>query len=600
MDDVRTVPDLFRSKVKELGDRPCVAYKKGDAYHDITWNGMYTMIRRVASYLISIGIEKGDKVALFSDNRYEWWVIDQAVLAIGAIDVPIYATNSAAEAEYILRDSEAKVCFTGSEEHRDRVLQVMEGLPGLNQILIFDEPLRKVEGVRTLNEILMEAEKDMRDDEIDARIDAIDPEDLATYIYTSGTTGDPKGVMLSHHNFVSNVKQGTAAFEGYITPEDTLISFLPLSHSFERTVGYYLAAYNGAKVAFAESFQTILDDFKLVRPTIMISVPRLFEKIHAGIISQVNDAPATKKFIFNWSMKQAKKNVPYECTGMERKGLLKFTYSVADSLVFSKLKVALGLDRLRFSISGGGPLSVSDGEFFIGMGLKVYEGYGLTETTPVTNVNRPELIKTGTVGPALKDTEIRISDEGEIQIKGPQVMKGYYKRPQDTAEVMTDDCWFKTGDIGMIDEDGYLAITGRIKDIIVTAGGKNISPQNIENSIKASPFVEQIAIIGDKRKYLSALVVPNIEELKKWAAKNGIETNSTDELLKNNQVNELIQKEIADNTTQFARVEQIRRFTLLEAEWSQETGELTPKQSVKRRVIESKYATHIDAMYEDA
>jgi long-chain acyl-CoA synthetase len=592
------MPAVFQNQVEKLGDKACTAFKKDGAYVDISWNRMNEMVRNVGSYLISKGVAKGDKVALFSPNRYEWWVADMAILSIGAINVPIYSTNSAEEALYILENSDSKFCFAGTNDHMKKILKVKSKLAGFDSIIVFDQIAGTGDGVLTLEEAMKEGAGFSGKGEFDERLKAIDGEDLATLIYTSGTTGNPKGVMLTHKNFFSNVRQSVGDFSELVTTEDTFFSFLPLSHSLERTVGYYLPVYQGSKVAFVEDVSTTLtEDLLLVRPTIMISVPRIYEKIHSGILSKVSDASGVKKALFNWTMKIAAKNVPYNCTNTPRKGLFAKKYNLADKLVFSKLKEAIGLDRLKFAISGGGPLSVSDSEFFIGMGFKIYEGFGLTETTPVTNVNRPNLIKIGSVGPALMDTEVKISDEGEILIKGPQVMKGYYKNEDATSEVFTEDGYFKTGDIGVIDDDGYLSITGRIKDIIVTAGGKNISPQNIEGSLKSSLYIEQVAVIGDRRKYLTALIVPAVEELQKWAQKNNIESQSVQELLADEKVQNLFKTEVEEYMQEFARVEQIKKFKLLPSEWSQETGELTPSLKVKRRVVEEKYAADIESMY---
>ncbi len=452
-------------------------------------------------------------------------------------------------------------------------------------------------------EALKTGEANPRKDIFETRLATIEPNDLATLIYTSGTTGNPKGVMLTHNNLVSNVRNTLAEMrdpktgENLLNANDLFLSFLPLSHSLERTAGFHGAIWAGAKTAFAEDISKLLDNFQEVRPTIIISVPRIYEKIHAGIIAKVSGAPGLKKKIFNFAMRQAAKNLPLVCRDLPRKGFFAFKYRLADKLVLSKLKVALGMDHLRYAISGGAPLSQSDAEFFIGMGFKILEGFGLTETTPITNFNRPWLIKPGTVGQPIPETTVKISDDGEILIKGPQVMAGYYKNDEATREAITPDGFFRTGDIGMIDEDGCLKITGRIKDIIVTAGGKNISPQNIEGSIKDSRFIEQIGIIGDKRKFLSALVVPAFPELEKWAKDNGVAFSSHDELLGKDEVQKLIKSEIDTCTAQFARVEQIRKFKLLNAEWTQDTGELTPTQKVKRKVINEKYAKEIEEMY---
>jgi long-chain acyl-CoA synthetase len=319
--------------------------------------------------------------------------------------------------------------------------------------------------------------------------------------------------------------------------------------------------------------------------------------VHSGIVSKVASAPPVKKALFNWAMGVAKENLPYVCENRERTGLFALKYNLADKIIFSKLRVALGMDRLRAAVSGGGPLSVSDAEFFLGMGIKVLEGFGLTETAPVTNGNKPLRIKPGTVGPALKDTIIKISAEGEILIKGPQVMKGYYKNEAATKAAFTDDGFFRTGDIGEIDADGYLKITGRIKDLIVTSGGKNIAPQNIEGTLAASSLIEQVAIIGDNRKYLSALIVPTFASLEAWAKENGVAFTDRADLIKKPEVVNLFAKELEEKMKDYARVEQIRKFTLLEKEWSQDTGELTPTLKMKRKVINQKYEPQIEAMY---
>ncbi len=589
----------FQNMAEKRGDVACIAYKKDGFYTDISWNEMNEMVHDLAYYLLSIGVKKGDRVGLFSPNRYEWWVADLAITSIGAVNVPIYATNSPEEAEYILNNSGSTVCLVGTEDHLNRVMKAKRKLAKVKNIIIFDDPGKKKQGVITIKEAYAKGQGYKKKKDFETKLKAIKPGDLATIIYTSGTTGDPKGVMLTHGNFISNVNNimKIPDINKFLTPEDIFLSFLPLSHSLERTAGYYMPITMGCKVAFAEDISTLMENFLEVRPTIMVSVPRIYEKVHAGILAKVSDASPVKKAIFNFAMNMAKKNLPYMCSGTPRSGLFAALYNLADKLVFSKLKAALGMDRLKFAVSGGGPLSVSDAEFFLGMEISVIEGFGLTETTPVTNVNLPGNIKPGTVGPPIPETKIKISDEGEILIKGPQVMTGYYKNPKATKEVFTKDGFFRTGDIGIIDEDGYLSITGRIKDIIVTAGGKNISPQNIENSIKESRFIEQVAVIGDRRKYLSALIIPNFEELIKWGTKQGYTFADNSEITSNTGVINFIGEEIQKHTAKYSRVEQIRKFTLLDAEWTQETEELTPTQKVKRNVINKKYAAEIESMY---
>ncbi|HOS41455.1 MAG TPA: long-chain fatty acid--CoA ligase [Spirochaetota bacterium] len=588
---------VFKNQVAKLGDKPCAGYKKDGAYYYLSWNEMDEKVRNLGYYLMSIGVKKGDRVALFSPNRYEWWIADLAILSIGAVNVPIYATNSSEESHYVLDHSESKVCLVGTESHLDRVLAVKKRLKKLKTIIIFDKPKKPRAGVLTLQQAYDAGARFKNKNEFDKRLNAIKRSDIATIIYTSGTTGNPKGVMLSHGNFIANVDQIREDFESYLEQDLHFMSFLPLSHSLERTAGYYLAIGAGARVSFADDFSTLMTDMQLARPTIIISVPRLYEKIHAGILSKAAEVTGVKKALFNFAMSTSAKNMPYVCENRPRTGLFAVRYAIADKLILSKIKAALGLDKLILAISGGGPLSVSDAEFFLGMGLVILEGFGLTETTPVTNVNRPGEIKPGSVGRPMKDTTIKISDEGEILIKGPQVMLGYYRNKKATEEAFTKDGFFRTGDIGIFDDRGRMSITGRIKDIIVTAGGKNISPQNIENTLKGSKFIEQVAVIGDKRKYLSALVIPAFEEVKKWATKQGLRFNSNDEMIANDAVHALIAKEIEMYMMDFARVEQIRKFRLLNAEWTQATDELTPTLKVKRRVIEKKYAPEIESMY---
>ena len=589
---------IFQNRVQEYGDRTLVMYKDSNGtWREISWNGINEMVRNLAYYLISKGIQPGDKVALFSPNRYEWWVADLAILSIGAVNVPIYATNSVAECSYIIENSDSKICFAGTREHMEKIIEVRKNNPNLGEIITFDSINNGIEGVIDLKEAMEQGSHYEKKEEFEARLKPIKMDDTATIIYTSGTTGNPKGVMLTHRNFVSNVNQLYDVDPDFLSPDHLFLSFLPLAHVLERTVGYYAPIFLGKKVAFAEDITKLLENFQEIRPTFIVSVPRIYEKVHAGINAKVSDASPTKKAIFNWAMSVARDNLPYICRNKPRKGMFAFKYWLADRLVFSKLKETLGMDRLQGAISGGGPLSVSDAEFFLGMGIRILEGYGLTETTPVVTGNRPTFIKPGTVGPAVKDTEIKIAENSEILIKGPQVMKGYYKNEEATKEAFTDDGFFKSGDTGVIDEDGYLKITGRLKDILITSGGKNISPQNIENSLQASTFIEQVAVIGDNRKYLSALIVPAFETLENWAKDQGIQFKDRKDLISNEKVIRLFETEIEDKTKDFARVEQIKKFKLLDSEWSQETGELTPTMKLKRRVINQKYAEEIESMY---
>jgi long-chain acyl-CoA synthetase len=598
--DEKSIPAVFQNRAQDFSEKAIVAYKDLTAtWVDISWKKLNEMVRNLGYFLLGRGVQPGDKIALFSPNRYEWWVADLAILSVGAVNVPIYATNSSEESRYILDNSDSRLCFVATKDHMNKILAVKSKLPNLKEIIIFDSLEKPIDGVIELKDAMAEGASDKKEKDFDERIKGIQAKDLATIIYTSGTTGPPKGVMLSHNNFFSNVKQiynvDPEVFKR--SNELTFLSFLPLAHSFERTCGYYTPMSFGMKVYFAEDFSKIVENFQEVRPVCIVSVPRLYEKIHSGILAKASNAPPIKKALFNWAMDVAAQNLPYICNEKPRSGWFAFKYNLANKLVLSKLKSALGMDKLEFAFSGGGPLSVSDAEFFLGMDIKVLEGFGLTETTPVTNANKRSKIKPGTVGPSVMDTIVKIGEGGELLIKGPQVMMGYYKNEEATKEAFTSEGFFRTGDIAVIDSDGYVKITGRLKDIIVTSGGKNISPQNIENSLKSSRFIEQVAIIGDNRKYLSALIVPAFKELEFWAKDNNIDYSEHSALVKDPKINALIAKEIEALMKDYARVEQIRKFAILDKEWSQDTDELTPTLKLKRRVINQKFKDLIESMY---
>jgi len=593
-----TVVESFNLQTKRLGDRPMVYYRDNGVYVFKSWTQMQDLVDSAAKYLIESGVKKGDRVGLFSFNRWEWWVADMAALSVGAICVPVYPTNSAEEAKYVLEHSGAKLCFIGNEEQMDKVLEVKKKLHSLKTLVTFyGDNGRK--GVLSLSDLLEKGAVSKKGKEYDKRRSSVKPEDCATIVYTSGTTGNPKGVMLSHGNIFSEVMQLVDVFGDYVGEGDRYLSYLPLSHALERMTSYYTPIQLSCSVAFAEHFRTIQRDMQEIRPEILISVPRLYEKIHAGIQSTVSGLPFYKRVVFAWAMRVGRQCIPYTCSNTEPKGFLGWKAAFVEKNVFSYLKKQIGLDKMKVSISGGGPLSINDLEFFLSVGINIFEGYGLTETSPCSNVNRVGKIKPGTVGPAMCDTTIAISDEGEILVKGPVVMMGYYKNKESTKEVLTKDGFIHTGDLGVLDEDGYLTITGRIKDIIVTAGGKNISPQNIELALQGCRFIEHIAVIGDRRKYLSALIIPDFIELEKWANRKGIVYSGRRDMINHGDVQALFACEIENIMRDFARVEQIRKFTLLDDVWSIDSGELTGSLKIKRSVVAEKYSAAIEKMYEE-
>jgi len=593
----KSIAGIFHNRAQLYGHEACVRYRENGIFTDISWDEMQKRVINLGLGLIALGVKKGDMVAIFSDNRWEWLVADLAILSIAASDAPIYATNSGPEAAYIINDSESKIVFVSGQDHLERTLSVRKEMAGLEKIITFDPIATDDENILTLDQVMEMGAQSKEKDAFDERLNAIDPEDLATLIYTSGTTGQPKGVMLTHNNFVANIKQ---CYESHpiIGHHDVALSFLPWSHSLGRTVSVYLMYDIGATNYLAESFQTILEDMQASRPTLVVSVPRLFEKIHSGLLSKVEKAPPTKKKLFAWATGVADRAVDFRVQQKPVPFFLNIQYAIAEKLVFSKMREALGMDKIRIFISGGGAIATEIDRFFNGIGINVHNGYGLTETTPVTNANTFGVFSFGSVGPPFPRTEIMIAEDGEILIKGPQVMKGYYNKPEETKAVFTDDGWFMTGDIGFIDTRGCLHITDRKKDLIVTAGGKNISPQNIENTLSADLFIEQAVTIGEGKKYLSAIIVPNFNELATYAMNQGIPFTSNEDIIEQPLILSFYTEKIKELMKDYARVEQIRKFVLLPHEFSIETGELTPTLKLKRKVINEKYSQVIANMYE--
>ncbi len=595
-----SIPGWFRNRAEVLQAKTFLRYRDYAQWNDISWLELKDDVDALASFLIKSGIKAGDKVAIYSENRPEWIMADLAVLSVGAADVTIYPTNSDSEAAHIINDSDSLICFCAGSFQADNLLRIKKQLPKLKKIIVFNDETYSDSKVVTLKDALAEGRKKNNEAEIDKRIRNINPDDLMTIMYTSGTTGDPKGVMLSVKNMTAQVlhfvrHQPHPTFE-------TALSILPLSHALERSIGYNLLLYCGGEVAFSRGTEFLIQDMAEIRPTCMISVPRLPEKMYEGIMTQVNNASAVKQALFNWAVKTGKKAAPYFAGGSAPTGLLAKKYALASKLVLSKLRVTLGMDRMICMGTGGAPFSEEIHEFFTAMQVYVLTGYGLTETAPVTHCHTHAHImgiKKGTVGPPLPLTQCRIEDDGEILIKAPQVMMGYYKNPEATAEVFTDDGWFKTGDIGMIDDEGYLRITDRKKDIIITSGGKNIAPQVIEGEILRNPLIEQVTLIGDQRKYITALIVPEFAGLEKWADDKGMAKSSREDLVKQPDVVKLYQAMIDETNKALGRVEQVKKFTLMAEAFSPEKGEVTPTLKVKRKVVQANYQDIIEDMYRE-
>ena len=592
-----TLNQLFFDAVSKYNRPDALQVKVAGTYRPISHAEVADRVRRAARGLSSLGIRRGDRVAILSENRPEWAIADFACLTVGLTDVPIYPTLPGDQIAYVLKDSGAVAIFVSNKAQAEKIREIRSQLPALKTVIGFDD----VPGLTNLS--MAELEKrgtqgDNKDSMATYREDAltVKPDDLATIIYTSGTTGEPKGVMLSHDNIFSNVAASRKAipFEG----RDTGLSFLPLSHIFERMAGHYLMFATGTSIAYAESIDTVAANMVEVRPTLVLSVPRLYEKMYARILETALTGGFLKKKIFFWARGVADRWATEMLAGRKPGGLVATQYAVAQKLVFSKLKARTG-GRLRYFVSGGAPLSADINKFFYAAGLEILEGYGLTETSPVIAVNTPANFRIGTVGKAIEGVEIRIAPDGEILTRGPHVMKGYYNKPDATREAIEPDGWFHTGDIGVL-EDGFLAITDRKKDIIVTAGGKNIAPQPIENKVKTNKYVAQAVMLGDKRKFPSMLIVPNFDQLERWAAKRNIIWTDRAQLLRMPTIQAKIEKEVARELEGTAHFEMPKKIGLLEHDFSIERGELTPTQKVKRRAIDKHYKTLIDSLYEDA
>jgi long-chain acyl-CoA synthetase len=592
-----TLTKLFFDAVSKFNRPDALQVKVAGSYKPISHTEVAERVRHAARGLSALGVKRGDRVAILSENRPEWAIADFACLTIGVTDVPIYPTLPADQVAYILKDSGAVAIFLSDKEQADKIRQVRSQVPAVKTVIGFDE----MPGVTDIS--LAGLEKRGTEGETSQSIAAyradaltVKPDDLATIIYTSGTTGEPKGVMLTHDNIYSNVAASIKAvpFDG----RDVGLSFLPLSHIFERMAGHYMMFATGTSIAYAESIDTVPVNLQEVRPTLVLSVPRLYEKMYARVLETALTGGFLKKKIFFWARGVAERWANEKLAGTEPGGLLARQYAIAQKLVFSKLKARTG-GRLRYFVSGGAPLSPDINKFFYAAGLEILEGYGLTETSPVIAVNTPENFRIGTVGKAIDGVEIKIAADGEILTRGPHVMKGYYNKPDATREAIEPDGWFHTGDIGEL-RDGFLAITDRKKDIIVTAGGKNIAPQPLENKVKTNKYVAQAVMLGDKRKFPSMLIVPNFDQLEKWAMKRNIIWTDRAQLLRMPTIQAKMEKEVNNELAGVAHFELPKKIGLLEHDFSIEKGELTPTQKVKRRAIDKHYKTLIDSLYDEA
>jgi len=588
---------MFFARANKYGNRCALRHKSGGRYSDISWSEFEGKVKDLAFGLITLGLKPGEKVALLSENRPEWAYSDLAVLSLGCADVPLYPTDVPHQMEYIIRDSDSVIAIVSTAAQLDKILSVSARLPSLRKIIVMDPDGRAkrpdVVSFAGLLEAGSAAAADARMD-FESRLQSSKKEDLASIVYTSGTTGQAKGVCLTHDNFLSNCRSSLDVLP--FNEDDVCLSFLPLSHVFERMASYYFTLMIGGTIAYAENMESVGRNLKEVRPTYACAAPRFYEKLHAGIMEKASQASPSKQKALERALNTAKEHSRAKLNNLETGPALWLKYQFARIFVFRRINEAVG-GRIRFFISGSAPLSKELAEFFYSVGIFIFEGYGLTETSPVVTVNTFRALRYGSVGRPIKDVEVKTASDGEILIKGPSVMKGYYKNEKATAESIDPEGWLHTGDIGYFDAEGFLYITDRKKDIIITAGGKNIAPQNVENLLKSDSYIQEVVVHGDRRPYLTALIVPDFNAMKGLALRLGIPYTSVPELIGHPRVQEFLSKRIEEKQGELANYEKIKKFRLLDRGLTIEEGEITPTLKVKRRVVAEKYKEVFDEMY---
>lgn len=587
-----TLVESFLYAARTWPKPDALRYKDGGVWKDISTQEFLDLVRKAACGLMDLGIQPGDRVALLSENRPEWIITDIAILCTGGVTVPIYPTLLEKDVQYILRDSDARVLLASKPEHLDKATRGRADLPSLAHLVLYPPCAGRADAM-TWSDLLERGRKrsEVNPREFDERCAGVKPEQLATLPYTSGTTGTPKGVMLTHENIMSNLR-ATCAEVGVANTEVAL-SFLPLSHILERMFEHALIS-RGCTIAYAESIDTVAANMAEVKPTVMAGVPRFFEKLRMRVLETISQASPIRQKLFHWGVGVGKKVAALEQAGRPVGFWLGVKYGFAKRKIFSKVAAATG-GRLKYFLSGGAPLAKEVAEFFYAVGLPVYEGYGLTETSPVLSLNTPKFHKLGTVGKVIPGVTIKIAEDGEILAKGPNVMQGYYHLPEETAEVLKDG-WFHTGDIGVLDDEGYLRITDRKKDLLKTSGGKYVAPQPIENALKLFPYVSSAMVMGNARKYCSALIVPDFEKLERFAKERNLPTTPRSALCQHPEVRRLFDGAVEELNRGLAQFETIKKYALLESDF--EIGdEMTPTLKVKRKVVEKKYSTVIDSLY---
>jgi long-chain acyl-CoA synthetase len=589
----RHLAQMVLNRAKQYSTKIALRAKAGGTWEDISYKSLGEQVEAVGKALLEMGVKEGERVGIFSQNRPEWTIADYGILATRAVSVPIYATNAAKQAEYIVNDAEIRILFVGAQDQYDKIKSFSDGSPYLKTIIAFDEGVKLDDRPSSIyfRDLLKGGRKSGKELELDGRLTNGSTDDLATLIYTSGTTGEPKGVMLNHSNFCHSFFAHDKRLD--VSEKDVSLCFLPLTHVFERAWSYFVIR-NGMTNVYVDDTSKVIEYLQEVKPTIMCAVPRFYEKFYSGVFEKLETAPAGKRRIFFWAVKVGEEVFLREKEENPVPPLLRLKHGIANALVLKKIRAVVG-GRIRFFPCAGAPLSQKIEEFFHAVGITIKYGYGLTETTATVTCHDRYHFKPGTVGKPIDGVEVKIAPNGEILVKGKTVTKGYYKKPEATAEAFEGD-WFKTGDVGVL-EAGLLTITDRIKDLMKTSGGKYIAPQYVETTVGKDHFIEQIIAIGDRRPFVTALIVPSFAPLDEFSKSRNTLFSSHEEMVKNPMIIEFYQKRIDEQQKELAGFERIKRFTLLPRPFTQEAGEITPTLKVKRKAILEKYGDLIDAMY---
>lgn len=593
----RTLTELFFDAAEQYADHPAAfRYKADGVWRSVTHRDAAARVQALSLGLRELGLGAGDRVAILAETSLEWALTDYACLCARTTDVPIYPTLPANQVEYILRDAGAVAVVCSTAAQVEKIRAVRGGLPSLRHVIVI-YPAAGGGGVLTLAELETRGQAAaakyprFKEDALSVR-----PEELATLIYTSGTTGQPKGVMLTHDNICSNVRGSVETLR--VSDDDSCLALLPLSHILERMVDYYFL-HVGVTINYAESVDAFGQNLLEVRPTVVAAVPRVYEKVYARVLENALTGGAVKRRIFQWAKRVGERWAAHRLAGIPVPLGLKVTHAIADRLVFRKLRARTG-GRIKLFVSGGAPLSAEIGRFFYSAGLPVIEGYGLTETSPVLTLNPLQRPRFGTVGKPIPGVQIRIAADGEILAKGPNIMQGYYNKPEETREAIDANGWFHTGDVGELDADGYLKITDRKKDLLKTAGGKYIAPQPIENAVRLNKFVASAVVLGDQRKFPIILIVPNFDQLERWARERNLAYASPVELIGLADVRAKMEREVMGGLRDLAKFEMPKKVVLIARDFTIESGELTPSLKVKRRQVEKNYRELINRVYAEA